>query len=176
MKIKQFIFSLLLLTIVIMGFINASKSKFYYAYGEKIYLEELQNKIIVRYNQNKQLGKSNSSLSSELLNKKINWKDDSTCVISVEISEQNSLKEKLLLQSDIKSCNSVFKISSDLEMGVVDEILVQFLDNVSQSEIEKFNKKFNTVVIKKTELYQLLKTPKGRRNIGAAASPVRQTV
>jgi len=50
MKNKYIIVILLLLSIVaIMSFTRSTNSKFYYAYNEKIYLRELDNKLIVRY-------------------------------------------------------------------------------------------------------------------------------
>jgi hypothetical protein len=81
MKNIYFILGLVILsTFVIMGFTLSNNSKFYYAYNKKIYLNELDNKLIVRYKKNKNSNKSKLSLSQELANKPIEWKDDSTCI------------------------------------------------------------------------------------------------
>jgi len=34
---------------LITGFIQKNKSKYYYAYNEKVYIEESENKLIIRY-------------------------------------------------------------------------------------------------------------------------------
>ena len=67
-----------------MSFSSSNNSRFYYAYNEKIYLNELDNKLIVRYKQNKKSDKANISLNHELANKPMEWKDDSTCIISID--------------------------------------------------------------------------------------------
>jgi hypothetical protein len=46
-----FIGTLLFIIIVIMSFASLQSYKFYYAYNEKIYLNELNNKLIIRYKQ-----------------------------------------------------------------------------------------------------------------------------
>jgi hypothetical protein len=154
--------ALLLLILVIMGFANFNEQKFYYAYNVKVYLNELDNKVIVRYKQNKKSDKSMISLSSELSNKQIEWKDDSTCIITMDASEKGMFKDRILQQMDVKSCNPVFSINAVLEMGVTDEFLVKFNENVSQTEIEKLHTKYGVIVVKTTELYQLIKVPDGQ--------------
>lgn len=56
----------MLAIIAIMSFISQDDSKFYYAYEEKIYLNELDNKLIIRYKQNKSSDKSKISLKSKI--------------------------------------------------------------------------------------------------------------
>jgi len=92
--------------------------KFYYAYSEKIYLSELNNKLIVRYNQNKKSDKKQISLYSELADKLIEWKDDSTFIITISADEKSQMKAKIIKQTDVKTCNPVYTINTGLEMGV----------------------------------------------------------
>ena len=125
-----------------MSFVGLQKSSFYYAYNEKIYLNKLDNKLIVRYNQNKKSDKKLISLYSELMDKSIDWKDDSTCIITISASEKEILKNKILNQSDVKSCNDVYTINTGLEMGVTDEFVVGFNKNVTQKEIENIHKEY----------------------------------
>ena len=144
-----------------MSFVGLQKSSFYYAYNEKIYLNKLDNKLIVRYNQNKKSDKKLISLYSELMDKSIDWKDDSTCIITISASEKVILKNKILNQSDVKSCNDVYTINTGLEMGVTDEFVVGFNKNVTQKEIENIHKEYGVEVVKTTDYYQLLKVPTG---------------
>ncbi|MCK9421961.1 MAG: S8 family peptidase [Bacteroidales bacterium] len=162
MKNKFFIFTMLSLSIIaVMSFTPSNNQRFYYAYNEKIYLNELDNKLIVRYKHSKKSDKGQISLSVELAAKQFEWKDDSTCIITIDASEKGMFEDRILHQTDVKSCNPVFSINTGLEMGVTDEFLLKFNDNVSQTEIEKLHKKYGVEVIKTTELYQLIKTPAG---------------
>jgi heptaprenylglyceryl phosphate synthase len=45
-------------------------------------------------------------------------------------------------------------------MGITDEIVVQFKDDVSQQRIDEMHKKYNVVVKKNTDLFQLLSVSK----------------
>jgi hypothetical protein len=46
---------------LITGFIQKNKSKYYYAYNEKVYIEESENKLIIRYKNNKEKDKEKIS-------------------------------------------------------------------------------------------------------------------
>ena len=162
MKNKYLILGfIILLTIVVMSFTRTNNSKFYYAYNEKIVLNELDNKLIVRYKQNKKSDKTKISLNQELGNKPIEWKDDSTCIISIGSEEKKQLKAKILNQADVKTCNPVYAINTGLELGVTDEFLVKFNENVTQTEINKLHEKYGIEVVKTTDIYQLLKVQNG---------------
>jgi len=67
--------TLFFIVLAIMSFVGLQKANFYYAYNEKIILNKLDNKLIVRYNQNKNSDKKLISLYSELMDKSIDWKD-----------------------------------------------------------------------------------------------------
>ena len=150
-----------MLLLIITGFIFFNKSTFYYAYNEKIYLNELGNKVILRYKQNKNSDKAKISLSAELSNKQIERKVDSTCIITFEGDEKRLFKPEILKQSDVKTCNPVYAINTGLEMGVTDEFLVRFNENVAQTKIDELNRKYGVEVVKKPDIYQLLKVSNG---------------
>lgn len=86
-----------------MSFTHLNISRFYYSYNEKIYLNELDNKLIVRYKQNKKSDKKRISLSSEFDDKVIVWKDDSTCIITLSANEKPLFKDKLKMQADVNA-------------------------------------------------------------------------
>lgn len=162
MKYKYLTGSIFALAIMAMlGFTSLKNESYYYAYNEKVYLEELDNKIVVRYNHNKKSDKKKMSLYSELADKHIEWKDDSTCVITLPASSKAELKERIKLQSDVKLCNPVYKVNPELEMSVTDEVLIKPKDDTSQKELEKLHKKYGIEVAKITSIYQKLKVPAG---------------
>lgn len=162
MRHKYVIFTIVaLLILAVMSFTNSSNSKFYYAYNEKIYLNELDNKLIVRYMHNKKSNKELISLSAEIADKQLEWKDDSTCVITITPQEKEYFKNKILKQPDVKSCNPIYSINTGLEMGVTDEFVVRFHENASPKEIDKLHKNYDIEVVKITDIYHLLKVPVG---------------
>lgn len=162
MKNKYLIVNVLLLSIAaVMSFTVSNDQRFYYAYNEKIYLNELDNKLIVRYKHSKKSDKGQISLTVELAEKQFEWKDDSTCIITLAASEKIRFKEKIHKQTDVKTCNPVYAISTGLEMGVTDEIVVRFHDNVTQKDIVNLHKKLRVEVVKTTDIYQLIKIPAG---------------
>ncbi|PKQ67919.1 hypothetical protein BZG01_06010 [Labilibaculum manganireducens] len=152
---------LFITVLVLMSFSMSKQSKFYYAYAEKIYLNKLDNKLIVRYKQNKKHDKKQIRSYLGLRDEYIKWKDESTCVIISEPSKMSSIKNKILKQVDVKTINPVYATNMGLEMGVTDEILVRFNKGVSQKEIDKLHKEYNVELVKTTKIYQLLKVPNG---------------
>lgn len=66
-------FVLLILTIIVMSFSQSQNSNFYYAYDEKIYLNEVENKIIIRYNQKKKTIAKNNILRRNHFNKTLSY-------------------------------------------------------------------------------------------------------
>jgi len=169
-RLATIIAFLFLSFVVIMGFTHINEAKFYYAYNEKIYLNEHDNKLIVRYVENKKSDKERISLYSELEDHVIEWKDDSTCIITFSANEKRLYQAKIQRQTDVKSCNPVYKITTGLELGFTDEFLVKFNDNVPQNEIQKLHKKHKVEVVKITELYQLIKVQVGSNALEIANS------
>lgn len=156
-----FLITVLCIGIALMSSSVLQKSKFYYSCNNKINLKELDNKLIVRYKQNKRSDIKQISLYPELFDKSLKWRDDSTCIITLPATEKELFKEKILNQSDVATCNPIYVIKTGLEMGVTDEILVQFNDNVSQAEKDKLHQSYGVKVGKTTEYDQILKVPAG---------------
>lgn len=152
---------MLLAAFIIMGFSQTQQSNFYYAYSEKVPLEEMANKIILRYKKNKKNEKGQVLMSLGISDESISWKDDSTCVLVVPLSKMSLTIDKARQLTDVKTLNPVYSLNSGLEMGVTDEFLVKFNEKVTEKEIMELNEKHGVVVIKKTEIYRLLKVPDG---------------
>tara|TARA_R110002096_G_scaffold434606_1_gene656863 strand:+ start:2724 stop:5210 length:2487 start_codon:yes stop_codon:yes gene_type:complete len=145
-----------------MGFIHSNQSKFYYAYDEKVYINESKNKLIVRYKESKKMDKMKISLSLGFKDNEILWKDDSTYVLTLpNESKKLQLKNKFKNQLDIKSFNDIYYIDSGLELAATDEFLVKFKANITQKEIEELHQKHKVKIVKSTKIYQLLKIDVG---------------
>jgi subtilisin family serine protease len=155
---KQY-YILILFCIFLSGNVHAQnqEGRFYYAYDEKIILDEVYNKMVV------------SSMTSclpdikTLLKKsnieQIEWLSDSICIVTISVSQQKSLKDHLLQTNGIKSVHPLYKTKNGLEMGVTDEIVMRFKEKIPQEEIDKLYEKYQISVRKITKLYQLVSVP-----------------
>ena len=133
---------------------------FYYAYNEKIKLTPAKSKLILRYSAIK--GKATAKIQSFSKNIVHRSVDARTVIVTIiDEVEKNNLVDKLKNDSNLYSCQPIYTINTGLELGVTDEILVKFLDNVPQTQIEAINNLYKVTVIKKTEIYHLLKVPRG---------------
>ena len=159
MKPKLFIFVLLLLMIVVIFGLKQQNQKFYYAFDEKIYLMEQDSKLVVRYIHSKKSDKKQVSMYTELGNKEFDWKDDSTCIISIDPSEKQSLVSKLVIQNDVISCNPLYTLSTGLERAVTDEFLVKFKENVAEEEIKNLIQKFGVEVAYSSDAFRIIRVP-----------------
>lgn len=132
---------------------------FYYAYNEKVQLTPVKSKLILRYSAIKERFPSKiQSFSKSIVSQSV---DAKTLIVNfVDEVEKNNLVSKLKNDSDLYSCQPIYTINTGLELGVTDEILVNFLDNVTQQQIEAINNLYKVTVVKKTEIYHLLKVPK----------------
>lgn len=102
------------------------------------------------------------------IDKQVVWKDDSTCIMRSDSLDKTQLKLYLSKRADIVAVNPIYSIDTGLEMGVTDEILVKFNDNVPKDVIEKLHKQYGVVVLKTTNLYQLLRVPVGQDALSIA--------
>lgn len=86
-------------------------------------------------------------------------RDGQTVIIDAKESTiQSNLLNTFSIDSDVVSVNPIYTIDKGAEMGITNEFVVQFLDNVSQSSIDSLNKIYNIKIVKKS-FYYLLKVP-----------------
>jgi hypothetical protein len=92
MKKITFFWWLLLIILLTAGSKGLQDSKFfYYAFDRKIYLNESTNKLIVRCYENIRASNKMVSIYSEIKDKPIEWRDDSTFIITVTPEEKEGL-------------------------------------------------------------------------------------
>ena len=135
-----------------------SQEKYYYAFNEKIFLDVVANKFVVGFDE-QYLLKIQEYLQMKTQIRHIEF-SEKYCILIVEESYVKTLREEFSKQTGIKSINPMYiTTDSGVEMGVTDEIVVQFRENVSQKTINEMYKKYNLEIIEITELYQLLSVP-----------------
>jgi subtilisin family serine protease len=156
---KQYYFLIIgCLLIVMTSFGSPQENKYYYAYDEKIILNEVEGKVLISYKVSDFTNIKNA-LMAKTETKDVEWQNDSICIVTIAPSQYKALKEDFLKQKGIKSIQPLYVTNEGLEMGITDEIVVQFNKDVSQKEIDALHKKHYAIVKKKTDLYQLLSVP-----------------
>lgn len=150
--------------------------KYYYGGDKKIYIDEVPNKFVLRFDDKyrsaiqKSLQKNARILDIEL--------DDFNKIFTFTTTENTALKslmEDFKKQSGIKSINPMYvydNIYDKLEMSVTDEIIVQFKDNVSQNY--EMHKKYQVEVKEHPypglfpQFHQIISVPLGADILGIA--------
>lgn len=132
--IFKFLIILGLGVIVAANLLNKSQDRFYYAYGEKIFLSEVEDKIIVQFASN--LRSDSRFLPSQfpgLMEEDIVWRDDSTFVLKTRTSEMVKIQTDLGNREDIASSNPMYKTVEGTEMGFTDRFIIELKDNASKT-------------------------------------------
>jgi len=156
---KLFIITLGLLSLFLFTSFFIRNDIYYYAYNEKIELYPVDNKLIVRYKDNKKRNINNISQNQAIEKYIVDWRDDSTLVITTNNeSEKNNLIEILRKNTEVKTFNNVYRINgSNCMMEIADEFVVRFKDYVTKAQIDSIHEHYKVTVIRTNKIYQLLK-------------------
>lgn len=137
-----------------------AQEKYYYAFDEKIYLNEVPNKFVISFDKRYLLDIQDSLLKNAQV-RHIELKKENSCyILTIENTNIKTLRKEFSQQVGIKSINPMYVIAdAALEMGVTDAIVVQFKENVSQQAINEIHKKYNVGVKEISKYHQLLSIP-----------------
>ena len=154
MKNKRLlVVSLLCALISIESFSQTGGKRYYYAFDEKIFLDSVENKMIVSFQRD-----SLAFIQTQSGLTETEWQNDGVFIVSVENSQMAALKSDLLQLGGIKAVQPMFAVD-EAELGVTDEIVMKFYDGVSQQEIDSLHAMYQASVVKTTDLYQLISIP-----------------
>src|ERR1041384_3119528 len=136
----------------VFGAVPAGAQLFYYGTTEKVTLNVPGNKIIVKFSPNaevkdrlrklQQFGKA-ENLDSQ--------------VFVITLREAKSLRpslEALIKESDVISANPIYTTNDKQEMGVTDEICLEFNKEVKDGDKRQLLKKFNAVEVARTKPWE----------------------
>ena len=135
--------------------------KYYYAFEEKIYLDEVPNTVVVSFDEQylseieKYLQKNDQIRHTELqpFNKIL-------ILTTAEDSGTGTIMKDLKKQAGVKFVHPMYAvINGGGKLIFTDQIVVQYKKNVLQQKIDEMHKRFNISVVKTTELHQLLSVP-----------------
>ena len=137
-----------------------SQERYYYAFEEKIFLTEVPNKIMLSID-GRHLSETQQYLQR---NAQIRQIDDTyiqknVFILTTEISNGRALIEDLKNPVGVKSVYPMYTVEGGLEMGITNEFVVQFKENISEQQIEEMHRRFNIEVKEITELFLLLSVP-----------------
>lgn len=135
---------------------------FYYGFNEKIYLTEVENKLVVKYYETGTRESNQADLSNLISTETTAWQDDRTVIITaVSKSTRDNILKNILNRFQIVSAHPIYKINSGLEMAFTDEFLIKYKESSSSEKRKELENKYNISIIKTTDTYDLLKVPKG---------------
>ena len=135
--------------------------KYYYSFNEKIFLFEVDNKIVLSFDE-KYLSDIQQYLEGkpQIQNTEFHIENHYCILTTVENTDVKALMKDLKKQTTgVKSVNPMYTIAGGLEMGVTDLIVVQFKKNVTQQEIDKIQEKYHAEVKEINQLFLLLSVP-----------------
>jgi subtilisin family serine protease len=147
---KLLVVSLLCALISIESFSQTGGKRYYYAFDEKIFLDSVENKMVISFQSNNVTVIQTLTASTET-----EWQNDSIYIVTVANSQMEAFKDDLLQLGGIKSVQPMFAVDG-MEMGVTNEIVMKFHNGVSQQEIDSLHAMYQASVIKTTDLYQLI--------------------
>lgn len=161
---KRIIFTFLTALLVIIGiasFKQKQYGEFYYTFSEKKTLTPVATKLIVRFAQKLPLDSLKTVLTNLSASSTQKWlSDDRTVVINAPSSTvKNDLLNDFSKSQNVVSVHPIYTIDQGAEVGITDELTVQFLNNISQSTIDSLNTAYHVTIIKKGFDYLLRVSP-----------------
>jgi subtilisin family serine protease len=145
-------------TIITSYFFHEPPRRFYYAFEEKIYLEEVGDKVIVQLSDENTLNQE-SVLSDHpfLKDKEFSLRGENTFILVADIGEALSVFGE---HGEVVKVNSIYKTPEGSELGFTDRFIVELKPGFSKKEFEKFNLKNGVEVFKETEDFYVLRVSK----------------
>lgn len=139
---------------------SQAQEKFYYAFEEKIFLNEVADKFVVSFDKQYFLN-IQENLRTNTKIKHIEFqKENNYCILTMESVYMKTERESFSKQVGIKSINPMYIIvNGGLEIGITDEIVVQFKDNASAQAINEMNKKYRIEIKENYDIFQVLAVP-----------------
>lgn len=140
----------------------APEPLFYYGFNQKIPLTVVENKVIIRYAPPVDSAQTVAVLRAVAPDAVLEWQDKRTVVIRTDMEEaRQQLLRSASTEARVVASNPVYATEGGAEVGITDEILVKFRPETSQSQQEAIFKQYGLTVVRSTELFLVLRAPKG---------------
>jgi len=115
MKNKLLIIGLICTSIA--SFSQTNEQRYYYAFNRKIFLNEVENKMVVCF-QSKYAADAKARLQTE----RAIQKNDSVCILYAENSQRAILRRDLLQLKGVKSVQPMYE-ADGIEVGMTDKFI-----------------------------------------------------
>lgn len=159
---KKILFSLITILAVSLVFIMITAQKppenrkFYYAFNEKVFIDEVPNKFVVKFKDKEKANELKSFLIENVGNEKAIQSQNETTVTIDLSSGDKSINEILSSKMmDIELIKPAYKYQKQ-EMYYSNEILVEPLEGITINEVIKKNGLENFVKVKEGKFYSVI--------------------
>lgn len=152
---KKLLFTLLLCTLIsIESFSQAEGERYYYSLNKKIFLREIEDKMVVCFQ-----SKHAEDVKARLQTERIEQQYEGIYIVNVAGNRKESLKRDLSQIKGVKSIQPMYRTYSGVEVGITDEIVMKFHNNVSQQQIDELHSKHQVQIKETTGLWYLVIVP-----------------
>jgi subtilisin family serine protease len=126
---------------------NTTKNSdlFYYGTNEKVILNVQENKLFVKFSQ--KLDEKQRKLQLEQIGRVENLTEQTAIITFSDVKILENSIEKLKNQDDIVSVYPLYITKDKQEMGVADEICLEFNKNIKETDKRAFFEKFKSIEI-----------------------------
>ena len=143
---------------------------FYYAFGDKIELSPIPNKQYIVKSEAVSKSKFESLLIDVLGNISIDWATENICRVEFLELKDNDQIDQLLTDNSIVCINNAYLLSDNFEIGITNEVVIKFKDEVNSVERKELLENFGLNIAKSTKIYDILTIPKSKSTIKIANS------
>ena len=148
---------------------NQDSTLFYYAFKEKVYLETVPQKYVVRYKNSDVAKNGLASLQARGISKTVDFKDDHTAVIDLLKTDAASILPDLQKQTDVVSYQPLYNITRDkFQIATTNEVLIKFSNGATQADIDAIIKRYNLQLVQKGAVFNTYITAKGASTLQIA--------
>jgi subtilisin family serine protease len=164
MKLIKIITYLTLIAVVPLGSSysqsqTGSGQRFYYAYDERIALTPVADKVVVTLMEKTEPLDLNSLLNKSALNSgdyNIEALDNRTFQLNSAANKVSHLMKLMRDNPAVHTLQPVYSTNAGAELGITDEIVVEFLPGVSQGQKKQLHRSLGVTAKKSKKYYDLL--------------------
>lgn len=146
---------------------------FYYSFSNKVPIETVSGRFMLKKQQNIEKEEFESLIKNRLGVVKIDWFNSDICTIFTDETPVDEAITIMKAEDATVSARPVYMISSDIDffiehniqkepltLGLVDQIVLKYKDDVDEAEKNKIQKSFGLNEIVKNEVYELYSVSK----------------
>ena len=153
--------------------VKQTEQLFYYAFDQKVPIEEVLGKFMVKKKTNVSKEETESIISSCLDKADYDWFNDDICTVSTDEGTISMAINHLLSEDAFLSVRPVYNLSQDKEyyrkhelnaqplaVGMIDQISLKYKDGVEETVRDSINKVFNLTELSRNEVFEIYSTTK----------------